>query len=141
MSNEDVDARSTLADQPTDQRLTTGSPGLDDILNGGFPANRLYLIEGDPGTGKTTLALQFLIEGARRGEAVLYVTLSETKEELTAVAASHGWTLAGIDIHELVPPEDSLRSEEQYTIFHPSEVELGDTTKTIIEGVERIQPR
>ena len=122
-------------------RLATGSEGLDQVLNGGFPANRLYLVEGDPGTGKTTLALQFLIEGARGGEAVLYVTLSETKEELTSVAASHGWTLEGINIHELVPPEDALRSEEQYTIFHPSEVELGDTTKAIIEEVERIEPR
>lgn len=122
-------------------RLATGIAGLDNVLEGGLPANRLYLVEGDPGSGKTTLALQFLIEGAARGEAVLYVTLSETKEELTAVAASHGWSLAGIDIHELVPPEDTLRSEEQYTIFHPSEVELGDTTKTIIEEVERIQPR
>ena len=122
-------------------RLATGSAGLDSVLDGGLPANRLYLVEGDPGSGKTTLALQFLIEGAARGEAVLYVTLSETKEELMAVASSHGWSLAGIDIHELVPLEDTLRSEEQYTIFHPSEVELGDTTKTIIEKVERIQPR
>src|ERR1044071_9420903 len=112
-------------------RLATGGEGLDKVLDGGFPADRLYLVEGDPGTGKTTLALQFLIEGARNGEAVLYVTLSETEEELKAVAASHGWTLAGINIHELVTPEDALRSEEQYTIFHPSEVELGDTTKTI----------
>lgn len=122
-------------------RLATGSAGLDQVLNGGLPANRLYLVEGDPGAGKTTLALQFLIEGAARGEAVLYVTLSETKEELTAVAASHGWSLEGINIHELVTPEDALRAEEQYTIFHPSEVELGDTTKTIIEEVERIVPR
>jgi len=122
-------------------RLATGSEGLDQVLNGGLPANRLYLVEGDPGAGKTTLSMQFLMEGAARGEAVLYVTLSETKEELTAVADSHGWSLAGINIHELVPAEDSLRTEEQYTIFHPSEVELGDTTKTIIEEVERIQPR
>src|ERR1044072_9544440 len=80
------------------RRRATGSTGLDQVLNGGLPANRLYLVEGDPGAGKTTLALQFLIEGAARGEAVLYVTLSETKEELTAVAASHGWAVEGINI-------------------------------------------
>ena len=122
-------------------RLATGSAGLDSVLNGGFPANRLYLVEGDPGTGKTTMALQFLLEGARRGEPVLYVTLSETKEELTAVASSHGWSLDGVTLHELVPPVESLKTEEQYTIFHPSEVELGETTRAVIEEVERIQPR
>jgi circadian clock protein KaiC len=122
-------------------RLATGSAGLDSILEGGFPANRLYLVEGDPGTGKTTLALKFLLEGARRGEPVLYVTLSETKEELTAVARSHGWSLEGVTLHELVPPEESLKAEAQYTIFHPSEVELGETTRLVIEEVERIQPR
>jgi circadian clock protein KaiC len=122
-------------------RLATGSEGLDSVLDGGFPANRLYLIEGDPGTGKTTLALQFLLEGARRGEPVLYVTLSETKEELTAVADSHGWSLEGVTLHELVPPEESLKAEAQYTIFHPSEVELGETTRAVIGEVERIQPR
>lgn len=139
--SEKKDTTGVPAAEEPQVRLATGIAGLNNVLEGGLPANRLYLVEGDPGSGKTTLALQFLIEGAARGEAVLYVTLSETKEELTAVAASHGWSLAGIDIHELVPPEDSLRSEEQYTIFHPSEVELGDTTKTIIEKVERIQPR
>lgn len=122
-------------------RLGTGSAGLDSILEGGFPANRLYLVEGDPGTGKTTLALQFLLEGARRGEPVLYVTLSETKEELTGVADSHGWSLEGVTLHELVPPEESLKAEAQYTIFHPSEVELGETTRAVIEEVERIHPR
>jgi circadian clock protein KaiC len=122
-------------------RLATGSAGLDSVLNGGFPANRLYLVEGDPGTGKTTLGLQFLLEGARRGEPVLYVTLSETKEELTAVARSHGWSLEGVGLHELVPPAESLKAESQYTIFHPSEVELGETTRAVIEEVERIQPR
>jgi circadian clock protein KaiC len=121
-------------------RLGTGSAGLDSVLNGGFPANRLYLVEGDPGTGKTTLALQFLLEGARRGEPVLYVTLSETKEELTGVADSHGWSLEGVNLHELVPPVESLKAEAQYTIFHPSEVELGETTRAVIEQVERIHP-
>ena len=140
-------SRSTIQDggpaaaEEVPPRLTTGSAGLDSVLGGGFPANRLYLVEGDPGTGKTTMALQFLLEGARRGEPVLYVTLSETKEELTAVASSHGWSLDGISLHELVPPEESLKTETQYTIFHPSEVELGETTRAVIEEVERIQPR
>lgn len=123
------------------ERLTTGSVGFDNILEGGLPANRLYLIEGDPGTGKTTLALKFLLEGAARGEPVLYVTLSETKEEINAVAASHGWSLEGINIYELIPSEESLKTETQYTIFHPSEVELGETTSAVLEEVQRIQPR
>jgi circadian clock protein KaiC len=121
--------------------LATGSAGFDSILEGGFPSNRLYLIEGDPGTGKTTLALKFLLEGAAQGETVLYVTLSETKEELKAVAASHGWSLDGVKIYELIPTEESLKTETQYTIFHPSEVELGETTTAVLEEVERIQPR
>jgi circadian clock protein KaiC len=125
----------------TQNRLGTGDEGLDKVLGGGFPANRLYLVEGDPGTGKTTLALKFLLEGASRGEAVLYVTLSETKEELTAVAASHGWSLEGVNIYELIPAEESLKTEAQYTIFHPSEVELGDTTKAVLAEVERLKPR
>ncbi len=85
-------------------RLKTGGAGLDSVLKGGWPANRLYLVEGNPGTGKTTLALQFLLEGVRRGEPVLYVTLSETKEELAEVARSHGWTLDGVTLHELIRP-------------------------------------
>lgn len=141
MSEKKATTGDPAAEAAADVRLATGSAGLDIVLDGGLPANRLYLVEGDPGSGKTTLGLQFLIAGAAHGEAVLYVTLSETKEELTAVAGSHGWSLEGINIHELVPPEDALRSEEQYTIFHPSEVELGDTTKAIIEEVERIVPR
>jgi circadian clock protein KaiC len=125
----------------TPERLGTGIESLDNILEGGFPANRIYLVEGDPGTGKTTLALQFLLEGARLGQPTLYVTLSETKEELLAVAASHGWSLDGIEIYELVPPEDSLKPESQYTIFHPSEIELGETTSAVLKEVERIKPK
>jgi circadian clock protein KaiC len=110
-------------------------------VEGGFPENRIYLVEGEPGTGKTTLALQFLLEGARQGEASLYATLSETKEELEAVAASHGWSLDGFQIYELLPTAESLNPESQYTIFHPSEIELGETTNAVLEEVERIRPR
>lgn len=139
--NHSTDRDEAAAEGDAQLRLATGSAGLDRVLEGGFPANRLYLVEGDPGTGKTTLALQFLLEGVRRKEPVLYVTLSETKEELIVVAHSHGWSLEGVNLHELVPPEESLKTESQYTIFHPSEVELGETTRAVIEEVERIQPR
>src|SRR5215212_11874341 len=105
-------------------RAAIGIAGLDDILGGGLTANRLYLIEGMPGSGKTTLAFQFLMEGVRLGERVLYVTLSETEAEIRDVAASHGWKLDGVSIRELIPSEDTLLPDEQYTMFHPSEVEL-----------------
>ena len=118
----------------------TGIVGLDDILCGGLTPYRLYLIEGVPGSGKTTLALQYLLEGARHGEAVLYVTLSETEEELRAMARSHGWDLTGVTIRELVPPEEALQPAEQYTMFHPAEVELSETTRTILADVERLKP-
>ena len=114
--------------------------GLDDILGGGLTPHRLYLVEGIPGAGKTTLALQFLIEGVRRGEPVLYVTLSETAEELQTVAASHGWSLKGVEIQELVPSEALLDGEQQNTMFYPSEVEMNEMTKTILSKVERIKP-
>jgi circadian clock protein KaiC len=118
----------------------TGIEGLDDILSGGLTRGRLYLVEGIPGSGKTTLALQFLMEGVRRGEPVLYVTLSETAEELTSVAKSHGWDMNGIYIRELLPDQNTLASDEQYTMFHPSEVELAATTKLILEDVQRLKP-
>ena len=118
----------------------TGIEGLDDVLGGGFRPNRLYLIEGVPGSGKTTLSLQFLLEGVRLGEAVLYITLSETQEELQEVADSHGWSLDGITVRKLVPSEATLHPEEQYTVFHPADVELSETTKTILADVERIKP-
>jgi circadian clock protein KaiC len=109
-------------------------------LSGGLPANHLYLVEGDPGTGKTTLGLQFLLTGFARGEKVLYVTLSETKSELCMVAASHGWSLDGVGLFELESLEQRLQTEQQYTVFHPSEVELGETTRLICDQVERLQP-
>jgi circadian clock protein KaiC len=118
----------------------TGVQGLDEVLGGGFPTDRLHLVEGSPGTGKTTIAMQFLLEGVSRGERVLYVTLSETAEELRAVAASHGWSLEGVTIRELVPSEESLKPEEQYTIFHPGEVELGETIWAVLQECEQTKP-
>jgi len=121
-------------------RANTGVSGLDDILGGGFPVHRMYLIEGDPGAGKTTLAMQFLLAGAAKGEPGVYATLSETEEELRDVARSHGWSLDGITICDLQTAEESLKAESQYTLFHPSEVELSETTRTVLEAVERVRP-
>jgi circadian clock protein KaiC len=118
---------------------STGVEGLDEILRGGFVYHRLYVIEGVSGSGKTTLGLQFLMEGVRRGETVLYVTLSETEEELRAVAASHGWDLQGVAIHELTSPEANLPGDDHYTMFHPSEVELNETTRAILAEVDRMK--
>jgi circadian clock protein KaiC len=118
---------------------TTGISGLDDVLNGGLTRNRIYLVQGDPGAGKTTVGLQFLMEGARSGERCLYVTLSETRSELEAVAESHHLSLDNIDVWEYTAG-DRLENDEESTLFHPSEVELGETTKMILEAVERVQP-
>jgi len=120
--------------------LATGVSGLDDILGGGLARNHFYLIEGNPGTGKTTIALQFLLEGASHGQKGLYVTLSESRIELLEIAESHGWSLSGIDIFELSPEEDHLKAETQYTVFHPTEIELADTTAAVLSEVERLQP-
>ena len=127
-------------DDAFDSRVSTGVVGVDQLLGGGLPSARVYLIEGDPGSGKTTMGLQFLRDGIARGEKVLYVTLSETRAELEAVAASHGWTLGGMTIHELAPSDESFRPDDQYTFFHPSEVELSQTTKAVLAEVERINP-
>jgi circadian clock protein KaiC len=121
-------------------RISTGISGLDDILCGGFDAERLYLIEGEPGTGKTTLSLQFLLEGTARGEKGLYVTLSESERELRLVAQRHGWSLDEISIFELVPPEASLDPDRELTLFHPAELELSETSKMIFDRVSAIEP-
>jgi circadian clock protein KaiC len=125
---------------PAASRVSTGSSGLDDILGGGLDADRVYLLEGEPGTGKTTLALQYLLEGVRRGERSLYITLSESERELRLVAERHGWSLDGISIFELTPPEASLGGEQDITLFHPAEMELGETTKLIFDAVTREDP-
>ena len=122
-------------------KVSTGIVGLDDVLGGGLPENRLYLIQGQPGVGKTTLALQFLLEGVRDGEKVLYITLSETKEELQEVATSHGWSLEGISLFDLSAMEYSLDPQADNSVFHPAEVELGETTKALLDLVDKIQPK
>lgn len=124
-----------------DERFTSGIAGLDNVLAGGFPQGHLFLIEGEPGTGKTTLGLQFLLAGAARGEVGLYVTLSESHRELQVVARSHGWSLDGISVFEFVPNEESLDPEDQYTAFHPSEVEFQDTMQAILKRIEEVNPR
>jgi circadian clock protein KaiC len=126
-------------DLPVQERASTGIAGLDDILGGGLPTNHVYLIEGDPGAGKTTLGLQFLLEGVRQGEKGLYVTLSETASELRTVAASHGWSLEGIELFELVSSE-GLSPDLEQSILHPSQIELGETVRGVIAAVERGQP-
>jgi circadian clock protein KaiC len=118
----------------------TGIPGLDDILGGGLKRERLYLVEGSPGTGKTTAALSFLLAGAAAGERTLYVTLSETEEELRDTAASHNWSLDGVEIFELAPPENLLDEQQQQSLLYSSDLELGETTRTILEAVERAKP-
>jgi circadian clock protein KaiC len=121
-------------------RCSSGIPGLDEVLSGGLIGHRMYLIDGHPGAGKTTLALQFLLEGVRSGERCLYVTLSETALELRAVAKSHGWTLDGIDIVELIVDENALEEDAQLTMLHASEVELAETTKKLVAALDKLNP-
>lgn len=121
--------------------VSTGNTGLDQVLTGGLPANRMYLFEGAPGSGKTTLAVQFLLEGARLGERGLYITLSETKEELTAVAISHGWDIGNFDIFEFNSVRDVFGDDREQSILHPWEMELGETVRLIQDEVERVQPQ
>jgi KaiC/GvpD/RAD55 family RecA-like ATPase len=120
--------------------MSTGVPGLDSILNGGLPAGRTYLVQGEPGVGKTTLGMQFLLEGVRRGERGIYVALSESEDELRDIALSHGWDLSGLEIVEIHSTDYSLKADSQYTFFHPSEVELSETTRFILDVVEGVDP-
>ena len=125
----------------TAAKAKTGIVGLDNILSGGFSRGHVFLVEGAPGTGKTTVALQFLLEGARAGEKCLYITLSETERELRDGAASHGWALDdGVEVFELLPPESLLDSDQQQSLLYSSDLELGETTKQIFEAVERARP-
>lgn len=120
--------------------VPTGNVGLDDVLCGGLTGGRLFLLEGSPGTGKTTIALEFLRAGAARGERCLYITLSETEDELQTTAASHGWSLDGIDIFELAPPESLLDEDQQQSLLYSSDLELGETTKRIFAAFEAAKP-
>jgi circadian clock protein KaiC len=125
----------------TSPKARTGVEGLDDILLGGLSPGHVYLLEGNPGTGKTTIALRFLLEGANVGEKGLYITLSESEAELRGGAASHGWALGdGIQVFELLPPESLLDEQHQQSLLYSSDLELGETTKAVFEAIERAQP-
>ena len=121
-------------------RAPMGVAGLDDVLRGGLPVNRMYLVKGDPGVGKTTLALQFLMEGVRRGERTLYITLSETEEELRQVSASHGWSLEGISLFELSVAEEALRLREENTLYASEDVDLKEVIAVLTERIEQLAP-
>jgi circadian clock protein KaiC len=123
-----------------ESRCPSGIEGLDDILGGGLPSNCFYLVQGDPGSGKTTLALQFLLEGVRRGQKVLYVSLSETKSELSMVTRSHGWSLDRLPLLEMSAIESLLRPEAQTTVFHPSEIDLAKVSNLLTGQIAKNKP-
>ncbi len=129
-----------MAKQSKAERIDIGVDGLNDILGEGLPAGQMYLIEGEPGTGKTTLAMQFILAGTKAGEKGMYITLSESKSELEGSARSHDWNIEDIPIVEFIPAEASLSPEQQYTVFHPSEVELAETVQKLTELIEREKP-
>jgi len=122
------------------ENVSTGVDGLDDVLAGGYSSNRIHLIEGQPGAGKTTLALQFLLAGREEGDRSLYITLSETRAEIIHSAGTHGWSLDGLNIFELVPPELSLDPSREQSVYYSSDLELGETIKMVIAEVERVAP-
>jgi circadian clock protein KaiC len=129
-----------VSGEPGRARVSTGVVGLDEILGGGLPAGHLYMVEGESGAGKTTLGLHFLIDGRRRGERTLWITLSETERELTEAAASHGWSLDGIDVCNPSSLARTLSSDEAYSFFSPADVELDEIWTTIMEAANRIKP-
>jgi circadian clock protein KaiC len=123
-------------------RASTGIAGLDEILGGGLARSRLHLLEGSPGTGKTTIALQFLGAGAEAGEIGIYVSLAETESELRAGARSHGWTIGPkVEIFELAPPDSVLDTDQQQSLLYSSDLELGETIKRIFDAIERLRPK
>jgi circadian clock protein KaiC len=124
----------------SDTRVSTGIEGLDHVLGGGLPARRFHLVQGDPGSGKTTLGLEFLLDGMHRGEKVLYVTLSETREELQGVAQSHGWDIGDLPVFELASGVEYLNLSEQNSLFEPSEVELAEVTRALLAEFDRVKP-
>jgi circadian clock protein KaiC len=128
-------------ESPDRPLVCTGVPGFDEILHGGLPRGHLYLIEGNPGTGKTTLGLQFLLEGIRNGERAMYITLSESEQELKETIRAHGWSPEALVICEMATPEEDLKREAQYTVFHPSEVELADTIAAIFKEIDAVRPQ
>jgi len=130
----------TLSKDAADEIISTGVDGLDHILGGGLPGSRLYLVQGTPGTGKTTLALQFLLAGARRGEKCAFVSLSQSKSELIQIAASHGWSLDGIHVEEFAT-FDTMTELTDQTIFHSAEIRLDRTLRAVEERIERDPPR
>ena len=121
-------------------RAATGVSGLDEILRGGLPRNRIYLVQGDPGVGKTTLAMQFLLEGVAKGEAALYITLSETQEEVRQIAQAHGWSLDKLSLFELSAIEQQIGQEAENTLFDPSEVELQEAMQPLLARVDEVKP-